>query len=193
MPNVSVIGICGNSVFLSVDRFHENGQTLVANSRFEEIGGKGFNQAVAAARMGARVSFLAAVGADSDAEKCKLAAEKEGIRGYFAIKKEEMTTCAVILTDRNGENQVTVCPGAQLCVEDVAAFEESIARSDVLLLQQEVPHQVNEAAILLAKKYNVPVILNPAPAKPLVYTQPVWLVTPNQQERAGLGKIVLPP
>ena len=189
MPSISVIGICGNSVFLSVDRFHEKGQTLVANSRREEIGGKGFNQAVAAARMGAQVSFLGAIGGDADAQKCILAAKTEGIQGHFSVKSQEMTTCAVILTDRSGENQVTVCPGAQLQETDVYAFEPQIAQSDILLLQQEVPHEVNIAAIRLAKKHGIPVILNPAPAKNLAYEDTLWLVTPNEHEKAGLGAL----
>ena len=66
MAKISVIGICGNSIFMYVDHFHQKGETLIADSVFEEIGGKGINQAVAAARMGAQVSFLAAVCDDSD-------------------------------------------------------------------------------------------------------------------------------
>ena len=70
MVKIAVIGICGNSVFMNVDHFHAPGETVVAHSTFEEIGGKGINQAVAAARMGADVYFLAAVGDDTDAQKC---------------------------------------------------------------------------------------------------------------------------
>ena len=61
MAKISVIGICGNSIFMNVDHFHEKGETLVANSVYEEIGGKGINQAVACAKMGAKVSFLGAI------------------------------------------------------------------------------------------------------------------------------------
>ena len=79
MAKISVIGICGNSIFMNVDHFHAKGETLVANSVFEEIGGKGINQAVACARMGAKVSFLVAIGDDSDGEKCKNCAKENNV------------------------------------------------------------------------------------------------------------------
>lgn len=184
MAKIAVIGICGNSVFLTVDKFHEKGQTLAAESCFEEIGGKGFNQAVAAARMGAEVSFLAAVGDDRDA--CRAAGEQEQIAMHLAKKTGEKTTFAFILTDKAGENRVTVYRGAQLTKEDVVAFAPEIAKSDILLLQQEVPPEVNAKAIEIADRHGVKVILNPAPigATPC---QKVWLVTPNEHEKAGLG------
>lgn len=184
MAKIAVIGICGNSVFLTVDKFHEKGQTLAAESCFEEIGGKGINQAFAAARMGAEVSFLAAVG--DDGEACRIAGEQEHIAMHLAVKLGEKTTFAFILTDRAGENRVTVYRGAQLEEEDVAAFAPQIAESDILLLQQEVPPQVNAKAIEIAHKYGVRVILNPAPIGETA-CQKVWLVTPNEHEKTGLG------
>jgi len=189
MVKIAVIGSVGTSVFLTVDRFHQKGETVFAKGRFEEVGGKAFNQAVAAVRMGAQVSFLAAVGDDADGEKCISATKNAGITGHFPVKKGEMTTTAVILTDSLGENRVTVCAGAEPDPVDVLDFEREIAESDILLLQQEIPHEVNLAAIRLAKKHSVPVILNPAPAAPLTYEEPVWLVTPNEQEKAGLGAL----
>jgi len=188
MARISVIGICGNSQFLSVDHFHRPGETVTAQSCFEEIGGKGFNQAAAAARMGAEVTFLAAVGDDLHGERCQSAAQDCGICGHFAVKPGQRTTFAVILTDRNGENRVTVSPGAELCPEDVRAFEQEIAASDILLLQQEVPAPVNELAAQLAQKHGVRVVLNPAPIRPLSQEMAdrVFLVTPNQQEQEGL-------
>lgn len=80
MAKISVIGICGNSIFMNVDHFHENGETLAAESAYEEIGGKGINQAIAASRMGAEVSFLAAIGDDRDGEKCRQCAKENNIR-----------------------------------------------------------------------------------------------------------------
>ena len=86
MAKISVIGICGNSIFMRVDHFHQKGETIGALSVYEEIGGKGINQAVAASKMGAEVSFLAAVGDDLDADKCRKTAEEYNIKGYFAEK-----------------------------------------------------------------------------------------------------------
>ena len=155
MAKISVIGIAGNSVFMYVDHFHENGETLVAHEVFEEIGGKGINQAVAAARMGAQVSFLVAVGDDLDGERCLEAAKKDNINCFLRVKEGKNTTFAFILTDKNGENRVTEYKSAELDTDDVISFEEEIAQSDILLLQQEVPSSVNEKAVELAEKYGV--------------------------------------
>ena len=188
MAKISVIGICGNSIFMNVDHFHEKGETINAHNVYEEIGGKGINQAVACAKMGAAVSFLGAVGDDIDGEKCKQTAKEYGIDGFFAVKKGMKTTFAVILTDKNGENQVTGYRSAQLCKSDVIDFEKEIANSDILLLQQEVPEEVNETAIELANKYAVKVILNPAPIRTITEktAKSVFAVTPNEQERKGI-------
>lgn len=188
MAKIAVIGICGNSFFLHADHFHERGETIVADSVYEEIGGKGINQAVAAARMGAEVSFLAAVGDDRDGQICIQTAESEGIKGSFCVKQGERTTFAFILTDKQGENQVTGYHGAELTVADVIAFEDEIAHSDILLLQQEVPCEVNEMAVQLAKKHDVKIILNPAPIREISgkIAEAVYMVTPNEQEKQAI-------
>ena len=138
--------------------------------------------------MGAEVSFLAAVGSDSDGQTCMQVAETEGIKGTFCVKKGERTTFAFILTNKHGENQVTGYHGAELTVEDVLAFEEEIAHSDILLLQQEVPCAVNEIAVSLAKKYDLKVILNPAPIREISRetAEAVYMVTPNEQEKQAI-------
>ena len=188
MPKISVIGICGNSVFMYADHFHENGETLVADSVFEEIGGKGINQAVAAKRMGAEVSFLCAIGDDPNGEKSIEAAKENGINAHFKIKKGKAAPFAFILTDKNGENRVTEYKSAELTIEDVISFEEEIAKSDILLLQQEVPSPVNEKAVEIADKYGVKVILNPAPIReiPDKMAEKVYMVTPNEQEMQAI-------
>ena len=188
MPKISVIGICGNSVFMYADHFHENGETLVADSVFEEIGGKGINQAVAAKRTGAEVSFLCAIGDDQNGEKSIMAAKENNINAYFKIKKGKATPFAFILTDKNGENRVTEYKSAELTIEDVISFEEEIAKSDILLLQQEVPSLVNEKAVEIADKYGVKVILNPAPIReiPDEMAEKVFMVTPNEQEMQAI-------
>ncbi len=189
MAKISVIGIAGNSIFMNVDHFHQKGETLQAKAVFEEIGGKGFNQAVACAKMGAEVSFLCAVGEDDFAVQCKKTAEEYGIDADFITKKGKRTTFAVILTDKNGENQVTGYRDAELCAEDVDLFSEKIANSDILLLQNEVPESVNEAAVNIAKEHGVKVILNPAPIRSLSdnIAQNVFLVTPNEQEQSAIN------
>lgn len=188
MAKIAVIGICGNSIFMGVDHFHEKGETLIAHSVHEEIGGKGINQAVAAARMGAQVSFLAAIADDAAGMQCRAVAEENRINGCFAEKAGMTTTFAVILTDQNGENQVTEYAGAQLTAADVVSFEDEIASSDVLLMQQEVPEEVNLTAVRLARRHGTRVILNPAPIRtvPDEIARAAFAVTPNEQESQAI-------
>lgn len=194
MVKIAVIGICGNSIFLPVEHFHRPGETLVATACFEEVGGKGINQAIAAARFGAQVSFLAAIGDDESGRSCARQIEQTGVCGTFVCRQGEKSTFAFILTDKTGENRVTVYRGAQLQEADVAAFEEEIAQSRVLLLQNEVPEAVNIAAAKIAKKHGVTVILNPAPSRPISkeLAELVDVVTPNEQEREALRGLQFP-
>lgn len=194
MVKVAVIGICGNSIFLPVDHFHRPGETLAASACFEEVGGKGINAAIAAARFGAQVSFLAAVGDDESGRSCARQIEAGGVHGIFACRAGEKSTFAFILTDKTGENRVTVYRGAELTQADVLAFEGEIAQSQVLLLQNEVPEAVNIAAARLAKRYGVTVILNPAPSRPISgeLAALVDVVTPNQQEKAAVETLSFP-
>ena len=189
MANISVIGICGKSTFMYVDHFHQIGETLVADSVYEEIGGKGINQSIAAARMGANVSFLAAVGNDEDGKKCINAAKADGISACFKIKENKTTPFAFILTDKTGENRVAEFKGAELCAEDVLSFKKEIKKSDILLLQQEVPIAVNEIAVRIASESGVKVILNPAPIREISdeTASKVYMVTPNQQEKQAIS------
>lgn len=188
MPKISVVGICGNSVFMYADHFHEPGETLVADSVYEEIGGKGINQAVAAKRMGANVSFLCAVGDDHNGKKCIQTLKDNNINAYSVIKNEKSTPLAFILTDKNGENRVTVHKSAELSVDDVMSFESEIASSDVLLLQHEVPDGVNLKAVEIAKRHKVKVILNPAPLRTVSdeIAKNVFVATPNEHEAKGI-------
>ena len=188
MPVISVIGICGNSIFMYADHFHENGETLVANSVYEEMGGKGINQALASKKMGAEVNFLCAIGDDDNGKKSIKVAKELGLNAHFKVKEGKSTPFAFILTDNNGENRVTVYRSAELDVDDVLSFEKQIANSDILLLQQEVPTAVNEKAVEIATKYGVKVILNPAPIREISnkMAENVYVVTPNEQESQAI-------
>lgn len=187
MSKIAVIGIVGNSVFLPVEKFHEGGETVEASCVHFEPGGKGFNQAVAAARCGADVSFLAAVGREYRKEFADFL-DNENI-SHTLVFKDEPTAFAAIVTDRTGSNHVTVYQGAQLSAHDVSLFEEEIKAANILLLNNEVPEAVNIAAVMVAMKYGVKCILNPAPARkldPLIIDN-VTLFTPNEHETLGIN------
>ena len=187
MSKIAVIGIVGNSVFLPVERFHVGGETVEAHDIHFEPGGKGFNQAVAAARFGAEVAFLGAVGEDFFATADAFL-KKEGIDSHLILKQEKKTAFAAIVTDESGANRVTVYQGAELTAEDVSYFSENIRTADILLLNNEVPEAVNLAAVKIAKEAGVYVILNPAPARETdgYILDSVDLFTPNEHETLGI-------
>ena len=189
MNRVAAIGLTGTSVFMRVPRFHAGGETIHADTLHVEYGGKGFNQAVAAARWQAEVSFLTAVG-EADAVPVRDILADEGIRADV-LAKEGPSAYAAILTDPSGETRVTVYPGARLAPSDVDAFAPRIADADILLLTNEVDEMVNLRAAQIAAPNGTRVILNPAPARPLPATLQglVWLATPNEFENEGLEGI----
>lgn len=190
MTRIAVIGLVGRSLFFEVPRFHSGGETIHASGIHEEWGGKGFNQAVAAARQGAQVAFLGAVAAP-DVKPLGEFCAKEGIRAALVAKKTP-TACAAIMTDGTGETRVTVYPGAELDAEDVdKGFYEKVATADILLLNNEVPETVNLRASEIAVESGVRIVFNPAPARPLAdaLKDRVALWTPNEFEETELGDV----
>ncbi len=171
---------------MRVPRFHTGGETVHADSLHVEYGGKGFNQAVAAARWGAEVSFLAAIG-EADLIPMGAVLDAEGISHRLAVKSGS-SAYAAILTAPSGATHVTVYPGVRLEVADVDSFEDEIANSAILLLTNEVPEEVNVRAMELASKHETKVIFNPAPARalPASIVNGAWIFTPNAYETAGL-------
>lgn len=182
---ITVIGLGGDSLFMGVDHFHREGETLAATSFFSEPGGKGYNQAVAAARLGGDVAFLGAFGRDAGSDKCISFLKNEGITPLIAYK-DVPCACACILTDREGENRVTVYGGAAslLDADDVELFKDDIVKSTIVLLQNEVPAEANRKALELAKTEGAIIMFNPAPAvgvdRELLLAADI--ITPNKHE-----------
>ena len=187
MSKIAVVGLMGESVFLPVEHFHVGGETLEAKAFHTEPGGKGFNQAIAAARFGADVAFLAAAGNEGYGRYVADFMKNEGVRAYFP-EKNDRTAYAVIITDAEGRNRVTEYTGARLEPSDLDGFEHEIADADFLMLSNEVPTEVNEMAANLAGKHGVRIIMNPAPYHPLpeALKKKIWLFTPNEHETEGL-------
>lgn len=186
---IAVIGLVGKTVFMEVPRFHVGGETIHARDIHEEWGGKGFNQAVAAARQGADVTYLGAA-SEADAAAITAYCAGEGFRAVMCAKPSA-TAYAAILTDGTGETRVTVYPGATLTAADVPSFAEAIAEADFLLLNNEVPEEVNVAAARLARQSGTRIIFNPAPARTLPdeLKAATFLFTPNEFEESGLGDV----
>ncbi len=186
MKKITVIGIVGKSVFLSVDRFHIGGETIEASDAHFEYGGKGFNQAVAAARFGAEVTFIAAAGRE-DVAGIEKFLDKEQIQSRI-VPKDEATAFAAIVIDKQGQNRVTVFQGAGLSVGDIKLFEDCIKEADLLLINNEVSEEVNLCASEIAEENGVKIILNPAPqrANTKKLLDRVAYFTPNEHEDEGL-------
>ena len=188
MSKIAVIGIAGESVFLSVDSFGVTGETVQAKGYHNELGGKGFNQAVAVSRYGEEVSFLCAC-YQGDVERFTKIAERNGIKSFF-VGKEERSPYAVITTDKKGDNRVLVYRGAELDEQDVDLFADEIKSADILLINNEVPISVNQRAVEIAKENGVKVVLNPAPTRKYnkEFLDKVDLFTPNEHETDGLER-----
>ena len=190
MAHIAIIGLTGQAPFFSVPRSHAGGAAGHADGFHSELGGKGCNQAVAAARQGAEVSFFTAVGED-DVEMVRRFLSQEGIKGYVVGKKGP-SAHAAILTDAAGETRVTVARGAELDAADVeAGFSDAIASADILLLNNEVPDAVNLRASEIAEANGVKVMFNPAPSRPVseALKRRVFLWTPNEFEEEALGDV----
>lgn len=168
-------------------RIPRPGETVLGGSFTMVPGGKGANQAVAAARLGAEVTFVARVGSDAFGVDTLERLRGEGIvTDYITQDPEASHGVALILVDQSGENAIAVAPGANARVspEDVERAEVAISECDVVLLQLEVPLPAVERSVELARKHGKTVILNPAPylAVPDRVLQRIDILTPNETE-----------
>ncbi len=168
------------------------GETVMGSSFCVGPGGKGSNQAVAAARLGALVTFISKVGRDTFGEIARRTYAQEGIDAEFLFESvEEPTGSAAILIDEaKGENAIVVVPGAclHLTAQEVDGAKRAIAESAVFVTQLELPISVVEHGLRLARKLGVTTILNPAPAHELPETiYPLCdYLTPNEAEADAL-------
>jgi ribokinase len=171
------------------------GETVLGGEFLMAAGGKGANQAVAAARLGAVVAFVARVGNDMFGRQALGNFQEDGILTENVVKDlEHPTGVALIMVDGSGENIIAVASGANsaLCKEDVRAAQALIEESSVVLLQLEVPLETVRFAAELAAASGAKVILNPAPAQVLDsdLLKSVSILTPNETEAARLTGIV---
>jgi len=188
MGNIVVVGSSNTDMVVRSQKIPSPGETILG-SEFDIIqGGKGANQAVAAARAGSKVSFIARVGNDDFGKTAVSGYKKDHINTDHIINDPLYPTgVAIILVDENtGQNSIVVAPGAngQLSVPDIDKAEDEIAHAKVVLMQLEVPLEVIRHTLSLAQKYGVKTILNPAPAQALSddILRSVDIITPNETE-----------
>ena len=167
---VTVIGSINMDLVTRVQRFPLSGETAAGSDLATVAGGKGANQAVAAARAGASVQFVGAVGADDYGRALKRGLERDAINVRRVRRvRTKPTGVALITLNAAGENQIVVSPGANATVSARRVSEAAplIRRSALLLLQLETPVSAVARAIAIARRAGVPTVLNPAPALPL--------------------------
>lgn len=171
------------------------GETIGGARLHQANGGKGANQAVAAARLGADVTFLTCLGNDANGEMLSAQFAAEGIDTSKIKFSATPTGTALIFVDDNAENCIAVAPGSNndLLPADVEGIRDSISGAAYMLLQLEIPMPTVEKAILLADEAGVRTILNPAPMTPLSdgILKHIWLLTPNQTEAHSLTGIAV--
>lgn len=185
--SVLVIGLYGQSALHAVKRLPLPGESILSTEIQFEPGGKGYNQALSACRMGCRTVFATAVGADlwgTQAEQCF---KDSGFSQYRAISVPGASTAfASVLAAEDGENEVVVNQGAcgRVTEEMIFSLEDLFSQAVVVLLQCELPPEALRAAVSLAKRHHAYTILNPAPARdlPASIFEGADLLTPNWTE-----------
>nr|WP_294866572.1 ribokinase [uncultured Pseudogulbenkiania sp.] len=190
MPKIVVIGSINMDLVVLCPRFPAPGETLLGERFFSCHGGKGANQAVAARRLGAEVSFIGRVGDDGFGRELVAGLQQEGVDTRHVAVTPGVASGVATITVSGGENAIVVVPGANhaLSPDDVRQAEAEIASADVLLTQLEIPLDAVEEVACLAERHGVPLILNPAPAQalPPELLAKVAYLTPNQHELAQL-------
>ncbi len=186
-PNIVVVGSLNMDLVTRTARRPERGETLLGESFEMFVGGKGLNQAIAAARQGAAVRMVGRLGADDFGRRLRQTMGAEGIDAQYVA--EDATTSsgiATIVIDGEGDNSIIVVSGANGHVgpADVERAADAISGADVLMLQLEVPLDAVLRAAQIARAAGVRVLLNPAPARELPdeLLRLVDVLTPNETE-----------
>jgi len=191
---IIVIGSCNTDMVIKSDRLPIPGETVIGGTFLMNAGGKGANQAVAAARQGGKVTFVSKTGNDVFGKQSVELYNSEGINTDFIFSDPKNPSgVALIMVDSHGENCIAVASGANgnLTPADIEKAKGEIETADFVLMQLEIPIETVEYAAELAFKKGIPVILNPAPARTLSdrLLKCLYLVTPNETEAEILSGI----
>jgi ribokinase len=186
-PRIVVIGSSNTDMIIRLGRLPRPGETLLGGEFATAAGGKGANQAVAAARAGGRVTFVARVGRDMFGDQALAGFRRDGICTDLVLRDRTAPSgVALIFVAKGGENCIAVAGGAnaRLSPADVKRARGAIAKASAVVMQLETPLDTVHAAAELAAKAGVRVILNPAPAQklPVDLLKLVSILTPNETE-----------
>lgn len=195
-PKITVVGSSNTDMIIKMDKIPAPGETVLGGEFTIAAGGKGANQAVAAARAGGQVSFVACVGDDMFGEQALEGFAKDSIHTEYVFKdKQHPSGCALIFVDKDGENSIAVASGAnaRLTPKHIDLAKDKIISSEILIMQLETPLDTIKYAAQLASDNGVMVILDPAPAQPLDENmlKHISILTPNESEAELLTGILV--
>lgn len=191
-PRVTIVGSLNMDLIVLSPRIPQPGETILGKGFRTAPGGKGANQAVAAAQLGAQVSMIGSVGEDAFADSLLENLASAGVDHRFVTRDQgNATGVALIVVDDRGQNSIVVASGANMHLKPahLESAEGAIAQADVLLLQLEVPLDTVTRAAEIARTHQVTVVLNPAPARalPKALLSLVDFLIPNETETALLS------
>ena len=189
-PRILVVGSFVMDVIATTEKVPRSAQTVYGKSFHMAPGGKGANQALQCARLGAQVTMMGCVGDDLFGEKLIEPLKSAGVDVSHVLVRPGVSSgvghVTLEVTEHSAQNRIIVIPGANrtLTVDEVAWIQDEIGTCDMVLLQLEVPLEVNRTVARWAKEAGVPVMLNPAPATDLddELLRYVTYLTPNEQE-----------
>jgi ribokinase len=198
-PRILVVGSSNTDLVVRADRIPAPGETILGGDLAIHPGGKGANQAVAAAKLGGEVALIARIGNDDFGDRSYRSYESHGVMPSYLIRDEIAPSgVALIAVDQAGHNSILVAPGAnrRLSSADIEGRSEAFDWAEMVLLQLEIPIETVAAAVRLAAKHGKPVLLNPAPAAALPFEilRDVAYLVPNEREAQLLtGSFDAPP
>jgi ribokinase len=188
VARVAIVGSYGVGLTVELDRVPGAGETVIGRTFRRDHGGKGSNQAVGCARLGAEVEFLTAIGDDAFGDDALALWRDENVTAE-AVRATAATMVAPIFVEPSGENRIVVVPGAlaELSRAHVDAFADRIASADICVVQLEIPLDTALYALEVARRAGVRTILNPAPAPAEALAPDVDYLTPNETEAAAVN------
>lgn len=191
---IVVVGSCNTDMVIKADRLPVPGETILGGTFFMNPGGKGANQAVAAARMGGNVTLISKTGNDVFGKQSVMLYTAENIKtDYIFSDPKHPSGVALITVDAQGENCIVVASGANasLSPSDIDKASAEIESSDLILMQLEIPIETVEYVAEKAQKKDIKVILNPAPARALSdnLLKNLYIIIPNKSEAEILSGI----
>ena len=193
MKKICIIGSIGYDLVTYLYNFPKAGETIVGKKFIQNPGGKGENQAIAAARAGGHVSFIGAIGDDNYGELLQKILKDNNVKSHLKVVPNMSTQIATILIEENGENHIVIVPGANNFVDKKQVDDnmELIKDSDIIIFQLEIPMETVEYAVDKAYELNKTIILNPAPGatlSPNIIKKSTFL-TPNENEVGLITKM----